>query len=59
MVGVLSLLIWLPLIGAIPVLALRGEKNENKARWLALLIAIVSLLLCLWMVLNLPRAGRI
>ncbi|EKD77106.1 MAG: hypothetical protein ACD_42C00479G0004 [uncultured bacterium] len=52
MVGVLSLLIWLPLIGAIPVLALRGEKNENKARWLALLIAIVSLLLCLWMVLN-------
>ena len=42
----LSLLIWLPLVGAIPVLALRGEKNESKARYLALFIALFSLAIC-------------
>lgn len=49
---ILSVLIWLPLVGAIPVLALRGARHENKARWLALLIAIVSLVLCGVMVMN-------
>jgi len=52
MVGILSFLIWLPLIGAIPVLMLRGEKNENKARWLSLLIAFVSLVICALLVLK-------
>src|SRR5579864_1923021 len=47
---ILSLLIWLPIIGAIPVLMLRGEKNENKARWLSLLIALASLAICAWLV---------
>jgi NADH-quinone oxidoreductase subunit M len=46
---VLSVLIWLPIVGAIPVLALRGQKNERKARLLALLISIVSLVICGWM----------
>src|SRR3989338_7859715 len=46
---ILSLLIWLPIIGAIPTLMLRGEKNENKARWLALLIAVVSLIASIFM----------
>ena len=42
---ILSVLIWMPLVGAIPVLALRGARHENKARWLALLIALASLIL--------------
>lgn len=49
---ILSALIWLPLVGAIPVLALRGEKNESKARWLALLISIASLALCVLLLLK-------
>lgn len=49
---ILSLLIWLPLVGAIPVLALRGEKNETKARYLALFIALVSLAMCAVMVIH-------
>src|SRR3990167_4175384 len=49
---ILSLLIWLPIVGAVPVLMLRGKVNENKARWLALLISIFSLLLCVMGVLN-------
>src|SRR3990167_2464032 len=48
----LSLLIWLPLVGAIPVLALRGEKNESKARYLALFIALFSLAICAVMVFH-------
>lgn len=42
---ILSVLIWLPILGAIPTLMLRGEHNENKARWLALLISLISLAL--------------
>src|SRR3989338_2006951 len=45
-IPLLSALIWLPLVGAIPVLALRGEKNESKARYLALFIALFSLAIC-------------
>lgn len=48
--SMLSLLIWMPLLGAIVVLMLRGEKNENKARFLALFIAVVSLILCAVMI---------
>jgi NADH-quinone oxidoreductase subunit M len=44
----LSLTIWLPILGAIPVLA-AGESRPNAARWLALLVSlatfVVSLLL--------------
>jgi NADH-quinone oxidoreductase subunit M len=39
---ILSLLIWLPILGAIAVLAL--GRNANAARWLALLITLVTLL---------------
>lgn len=49
---ILSLLIWLPLVGAVPVLALRGEKNEVKARYLALFIALFSLAICAVMVIH-------
>lgn len=48
----INLLIWMPLVGAMPILALRGEKNENKARILALLIALVSLAICIVMTFN-------
>lgn len=42
----LSLLIWLPIIGGIAVLAL-GEKRADTARWLGLGLAAVTLLLSL------------
>lgn len=53
---ILNLLIWLPLLGAIPVLMLRGEKNENKARWLSLLISILSLAICAVLILKFNSA---
>ena len=37
----LSLLIWLPILGAIPVL-LAGSGRPNGARWIALLVAIAT-----------------
>lgn len=43
----LSLLIWLPVVGAIPVLALSGAKHANKARSLALIISVLSIALCI------------
>ncbi|MCX7120877.1 MAG: NADH-quinone oxidoreductase subunit M [Gammaproteobacteria bacterium] len=49
---ILSLLIWLPILGAIPVLFLRGKDNENKARWLSLIIAGVTLALCVVLVMK-------
>src|SRR5262245_28713112 len=49
---ILSLLIWLPIFGAIPVLMLRGPENANKARWLSFFIALVSLGLCALLLLQ-------
>lgn len=49
---ILSLLIWLPILGAIPVLMLSGEKNNYLARLFSLMIIIVSLLLCVWLVFH-------
>jgi len=40
----LSVLIWLPILGAIPVGFLRGPKRENQARVLATLISLVTLI---------------
>jgi NADH-quinone oxidoreductase subunit M len=47
---ILSLLIWLPVFGAVPVLLLSRRADENKARWVALAVSLVSLALCvpLW-----------
>ncbi len=47
---ILSVLIWLPIIGALPVVMLRGKTHENKARWLSLFISLVSLAICALMV---------
>jgi NADH-quinone oxidoreductase subunit M len=43
----LSLLIWLPLVGAFLVLATGGDKNANIARGIAVATAIINLLLCI------------
>jgi NADH-quinone oxidoreductase subunit M len=44
----LSLLIWLPIVGAIPVL-LAGSARPNLARWISLLVAVLTFVasLCL------------
>ena len=44
----LSLLIWLPIVGAVPVL-LAGSARPMLARWLALLIAIATFVISLWL----------
>lgn len=44
---ILSILIWLPVLGAIAVLFTGGEKNANVARIIAAGVSIVSLLLCI------------
>src|SRR6185369_9525644 len=44
----LSLLIWLPVVGAIPVL-LAGSGRPNAARWIALAVAVLTFVLSLYM----------
>ncbi|WP_445143836.1 NADH-quinone oxidoreductase subunit M [Dyella sp. Tek66A03] len=44
----LSLLIWLPVVGAIPVL-LAGSGRPNVARWTALLVAVITFVLSLYL----------
>lgn len=48
----LSILIWLPIIGAIPVMLLREKHNENKARFISLFIALFSLFICVLLILK-------
>ena len=43
----LSLLIWLPVVGGLLVLFGTGERNTNASKWLSLLVALVTLALCL------------
>jgi NADH-quinone oxidoreductase subunit M len=45
----LSLLIWLPIAGAVPVL-LAGSGRPNTARWLALLMAILTFVVSLFLI---------
>ena len=44
----LSLLIWLPVVGAIPVL-LAGSGRPNTARWIALVVAVITFALSLYL----------
>jgi NADH-quinone oxidoreductase subunit M len=55
----LSTLIWLPILGAIVVLFLGGDKNAHLSRMVALGIAIISLLICclLWADFSYTNAG--
>src|SRR5262245_60793758 len=43
----LTILIWLPLIGAVLVLCTGNEENVNWARGVAVTVAVASLLLCI------------
>lgn len=47
---ILSLLIWLPILGAIPLVFFHSDKDANKARAWALFISLFTLVLCvpLW-----------
>lgn len=44
-----SLVIWLPILGAIPVLMCRGQHQDTMARWIALVVAVVALAFCVVM----------
>lgn len=43
----LSILIWLPVLGAIAVLMTGNDKNANVARVIAVIVAVANLLLCI------------
>ncbi|GGA17990.1 NADH-quinone oxidoreductase subunit M [Dyella nitratireducens] len=45
----LSLLIWLPIVGAVPVL-LAGSGRPNAARWISLLMAILTFAISLFLI---------
>lgn len=45
--SILSILIWLPVFGAVLALATGGDKNANAARIIASIVAILNLLLCI------------
>lgn len=44
---ILTLLIWLPVVGAILALCTGGDKNANAARTIAVITALASFLLCI------------
>jgi NADH-quinone oxidoreductase subunit M len=43
----LSILIWLPVLGAVAVLMTGGDKNANIARIIAVIVSVVNLLFCI------------
>ncbi|HEX2548605.1 MAG TPA: NADH-quinone oxidoreductase subunit M, partial [Gammaproteobacteria bacterium] len=45
--SILSILIWLPVFGAVIVLFTGGDKNANLARIIASMVALANLLLCI------------
>lgn len=56
---ILSLLIWVPILGAIPILVFGRDKNADVARVIALLIAIFCLAMCLplWFGFDVTKVG--
>lgn len=54
----LSLLIWLPIIGGIGIFLVGGDKYPDRARWMALIVSILCLALCipLWQSFD-PHTG--
>ena len=52
----LSLLIWLPVVGAIPVL-LAGSARPNLARWLSLLVAVLAFVASLFLLVQYNPGG--
>lgn len=45
--SLLSILIWLPVVGAVAALLTGGDKNANAARIIATIVAVANLLLCI------------
>ncbi|MBS0289330.1 MAG: NADH-quinone oxidoreductase subunit M [Proteobacteria bacterium] len=43
----LSALIWFPIVGALLIFLVGGDKQPNRARWLAIMISLICLALCL------------
>jgi NADH-quinone oxidoreductase subunit M len=50
--SLLSLLIWLPIVGAVLALLTGSDRNANQARRIALIIALISLALCIPLYMN-------
>lgn len=48
----LSILIWLPVIGAVIVIMTGGDKNARIAKWIGSIVATINLLLCIPLYLN-------
>lgn len=48
----LSLLIWLPVVGTIATLATGNDRNANLARWIAVIVSVLSCLICFAMYLQ-------
>lgn len=46
-IPLLSMLIWLPTLGAIPIAILNNKKHANPVRVLTLVIALISFMLCI------------
>lgn len=46
-ISLLSILIWLPVLGAIFALMTGGDKNANAARIISIVVALLNLLLCI------------
>lgn len=46
-IPILSILIWLPLVGAVLALCTGGDKNANSARTIAVIAALANFLLCI------------
>jgi NADH-quinone oxidoreductase subunit M len=45
--SLLSILIWLPIVGAVLVLLTGGDKNANIARAIAITVGVVSMIFCI------------
>src|SRR5262245_33974473 len=43
----LSALIWFPIIGALLIFLVGGAKQPNRARWLAMVVSVICLGLCI------------
>ncbi|WP_264435625.1 complex I subunit 4 family protein [Coxiella endosymbiont of Dermacentor marginatus] len=56
-IPLLSTLIWLPILGAIPVAMLNSAKKATQTRVLALIIALISLILCVPLCLSFNTAS--
>ncbi|HVV68724.1 MAG TPA: NADH-quinone oxidoreductase subunit M [Gammaproteobacteria bacterium] len=48
----LSLLIWVPVLGGIAVLLTGGDASANRARWIALFFSLINVALCTILYLN-------